>query len=131
LGPFWICIHYNGPNEESRVIPKFERWNYEDTEELAKLKKGTLNREGDFTKTAEENFTLYYRPLIPWANRLRKAVFPDGGRWKQEDEGLYSQMKAVLKKGREDPAGLRVTPLGSAFEPLGILNRLPGISNRT
>ena len=100
---FWICIHYNEPNKESRVVPRFEKWNYEETEELAKLKKGTVDHEGDFIKTVEENFTSYYRPLIPWVNRLRKVVFPDGGRWKREEKGLYSQMKAVLRKAREDP----------------------------
>jgi len=30
----WICIHYSGPNEGIRVVPKFEKWNYMDTEEL-------------------------------------------------------------------------------------------------
>jgi Fungal protein kinase len=22
---FWICIYYNGPNEKSRVVPRFEK----------------------------------------------------------------------------------------------------------
>lgn len=47
---FWICIHCNGPNKESRVVPRFDRWNYMDTEELAKLKFGTIGDEGDFKK---------------------------------------------------------------------------------
>ena len=34
---FWTCIHYNEPNKESRVVPKFEKWNYEETEETASL----------------------------------------------------------------------------------------------
>ena len=42
---FWICVHYNGP-DESRVIPRFERWNYVDTEELARMKKGEVSHEG-------------------------------------------------------------------------------------
>ncbi|KAI9772444.1 MAG: hypothetical protein M1840_000647 [Geoglossum simile] len=100
---FWICIHYNGPNKESRVVTRFEKWNYEEMEELANLKKGMVDHEGDFIKTVEENFTLYYRPLIPWVNRLRKVVFPDGGRWKREDQELYSQMRAILEKARSDP----------------------------
>ncbi|EHA56471.1 hypothetical protein MGG_16094 [Pyricularia oryzae 70-15] len=28
----------------------------------------------------EENFTPYYQPLVIWVNKLRKAVFPNGGR---------------------------------------------------
>jgi hypothetical protein len=39
---FWICIHYAGPREESRVVPRFEKWNYANTEELAKIKKGMV-----------------------------------------------------------------------------------------
>ncbi|KAF2022813.1 hypothetical protein EK21DRAFT_105609 [Setomelanomma holmii] len=38
---FWICIHYDGPSG-GRVVPQFEKWNYIDTEELAKLKKGEV-----------------------------------------------------------------------------------------
>ncbi|KAH8656384.1 hypothetical protein BGZ61DRAFT_466725 [Ilyonectria robusta] len=33
---FWICIHYNGP-DQGRVVPRVENWNYVDMEELAKL----------------------------------------------------------------------------------------------
>ncbi|KAI9766361.1 MAG: hypothetical protein M1840_006625 [Geoglossum simile] len=93
---FWICIHFTGPNREGRVVPEFEAWNYEPTTRLAKLKSGTVVHEGDFIKTVEENFTSYYRPLIPWVNRLRKVVFPGSGRWKREEKGLYFQIKAVL-----------------------------------
>ncbi|KAK4135944.1 hypothetical protein BT67DRAFT_461555 [Trichocladium antarcticum] len=63
---FWICIHYDGP--------------VEGTVELARLKKGEISNEGDFIKVAEENFTPYYKSMVPWVNRLRKAVFPNGRR---------------------------------------------------
>jgi len=98
---FWICIHYNGPNEESRVVPRFEEWNYMDTTKLAELKKGTVADERDCLKTVGENFTVYYQPLIPWVNRLRKVVFPGGGRRREEDKHLCSHMKEVLQKARE------------------------------
>ncbi len=100
---FWICIHYNGPNEKSRVVSRFEKWNYADMEELAELKKGTVSHEGDFKKTMDENFTLYYHSLRPWMNRLRKVVFPNGGRWEKDDIGLYSRMKKILREAQEDP----------------------------
>ncbi|KAL2889273.1 hypothetical protein HOO65_030774 [Ceratocystis lukuohia] len=51
---FWICIHYNAPNE-SRVVPKFDKWNYVDMEELAISKKGVVDDEGDFFKIAEHS----------------------------------------------------------------------------
>jgi hypothetical protein len=98
---FWICIHYSGPNEKARVVPQFEEWNYMEAEKLAKAKKGEVDDEGDFLKMAEVYFTSYYQPLIPWVNRLRKVVFPGGGRWK-EDRKLYSQMKEILREARED-----------------------------
>jgi Fungal protein kinase len=100
---FWICVHYDGTNKESRVVPEFEKWNYVDMEELAKLKKGTVAHEGDFIRTTKENFTPYYKILGPWVNRLRKTVFPSGGRWEKEDRGLPSRMKGVLHRAQNDP----------------------------
>ena len=97
---FWICIHYTGPNKE-RVVPQFEKWNYMHMGELAMVKKGTVAHEGDFLKAAEENFTQYYKPLVPWVNRLRRVVFPNGARWETEDKGLYSRMKILLGDARK------------------------------
>jgi hypothetical protein len=92
---FWICIHCDGPGE-GKIVAKFDKWNYADTEELAKLKLGTVSDEDIFRKTMEEFFTQYYQPLLPWVNKLRKALFPAGGRWKREDSGLYTRMKEIL-----------------------------------
>ncbi|KAK0609021.1 hypothetical protein DIS24_g12578, partial [Lasiodiplodia hormozganensis] len=33
---FWICIHYEGPGK-GRVVERFDKWNYMNTEELAEL----------------------------------------------------------------------------------------------
>lgn len=98
---FWICIHCNGPDER-RVVPRFDKWNYVDTGELAELEKGQVSHEGDFIRNMEENFTPYYQTLIPWVNRLRKAVFPGGGRWEKEDRELYSRMRDILRESRKD-----------------------------
>ena len=99
---FWICVHYDGPSK-GRVVPNYDRWNYVDTDELAKLKKGEVSDEGDFIKTAEEHFTSYYQPFVPWVNRLRKVVFPNGRRWEKEDLGLYPRMQEILYEAQEDP----------------------------
>jgi hypothetical protein len=77
------------------VVPQFDKWNYVDMEELAKLKLGTVADEEIFRQTAAEYFTPYYEPLIPWVNRLRRAVFPGGGEWKEENRHLYSRMKEI------------------------------------
>jgi predicted ATP-dependent protease len=45
-------------------VPKFEKWNYIDTEELAEIKKGTIVNKGDFIKEITEKFISYYQPLI-------------------------------------------------------------------
>ena len=99
---FWICVHYDGP-DESRIISEFDQWNYISMELLAKEKKGQVSHEGDFIRSAEENFTTYYQPLIPWINRLRKVVFPSGGRWEREDTGLYARMREIIGEARKDP----------------------------
>jgi hypothetical protein len=57
---------------------------YMDTEELASYKRDKVSHKGDFIRTAEERFTRYYQPLIPWVNRLRKIGFQmvgDGKGW--------------------------------------------------
>ena len=104
---FWVSIHYHEPNQ-GRVVPQFDKWNYVDMGELAILKLGTVSDEGIFRKTATEYFTEYYKSLIPWLNRLRRVVFPDGGRWKREDKELYYQIKEVLREATTDKEVLGV-----------------------
>ncbi|KAF5133789.1 hypothetical protein E5D57_004416 [Metarhizium anisopliae] len=99
---FWICIHYNGP-DDSRTVQRFEKWNYVEMTELAELKKGQVSHEQDFIKTTSEYFTTLYTPLIPWVNKLRKVVFPNGRRWEMEDARLYLRMKNVLRDAITDP----------------------------
>ncbi|OAA34974.1 serine/threonine-protein kinase Sgk2 [Metarhizium rileyi] len=100
---FWICIYYNGPDDNGKPVERFENWNYMNTEELAQLKKGQVSHEQDFIKATKEYFTPFYQPLVPWVNRLRKAVFPNGRRWDKEDEQLYSRMKDILREAQADP----------------------------
>ncbi|KAH8695741.1 hypothetical protein GQ44DRAFT_719331 [Phaeosphaeriaceae sp. PMI808] len=102
---FWICIHYDGPNEET-VVKRFEKWNYVDTEELAEIKKGIVGDESDFLKTLEANFTPYYKPIIPYINRLWRRVFPDGRRWRNPDPTLYAEMKEIPRAAQDDLKGL-------------------------
>ncbi|EDN03934.1 predicted protein [Histoplasma mississippiense (nom. inval.)] len=99
---FWICVHYEGP-DKAKVDEDFEKWNFLDMEELAKLKKGEIGDEQDFNSSAKKRFTSYYQPLVPWVNRLRKEVFPDGKRWKKEDRELPERMKEILREACADP----------------------------
>ncbi|KAI1144702.1 hypothetical protein F4825DRAFT_477323 [Nemania diffusa] len=101
---FWICIHDNGPGGKrlDRVVPQFDTWNYADTDELAKLKLGTVCDEDIFRKTTTEFFTEYYESLVPLVNRMRKAIFPNGGRWKKRDEELYLRIKNILCEARKE-----------------------------
>ncbi|KAI1086236.1 hypothetical protein F5B19DRAFT_175473 [Rostrohypoxylon terebratum] len=99
---FWICIHYNGPGKAIGET-EFGDWNNLGVEELARLKKGEIDHEGDFIKRVGSDFTPYFQPLAPWINRLRKVVFPNGGRWEKEDETLYSRMRDILREAQEDP----------------------------
>ncbi|KAF1354391.1 hypothetical protein EJ07DRAFT_132963 [Lizonia empirigonia] len=103
---FWICIHYDGPNK-GRVMKRFDKWNYADTEELAEIKKGIVGDERDFLKTVEANFTPYYSPLIPYVNRLRRKVFPDGRRWREPNLKLYSEAREILRTAQDELKDLR------------------------
>ncbi|KAF1360117.1 hypothetical protein EJ07DRAFT_116658 [Lizonia empirigonia] len=98
---FWICIHYDGPGKDIGST-EFECWNYESDKKLAGSKKSVVDDERDFLKTAEENFTPYYQPLIPCVNRLRRKVFPGGGRWRVPNPKLYLDMKEILRATRDD-----------------------------
>ncbi|KID93966.1 serine/threonine-protein kinase Sgk2, partial [Metarhizium majus ARSEF 297] len=106
---FWICIHYNGPHE-TKVVPRFEKWNYVDTEELAGMKLGIVAKEAIFIKTIADNFTPYYEPLITLLNKLRKIVFPMDKPWEREDVRLYYKMGDLLRNERE---GLTLDVLGN------------------
>ncbi|KJZ70776.1 hypothetical protein HIM_09826 [Hirsutella minnesotensis 3608] len=98
---FWICVHYDGP---ARGIgpTEFESWNYQSDNQLVRSKKGVIDDEEDFLRTSEEMFTSFYQPLIPWVNRLRRRVFPNGERWKKPTPELYEIMKNVLREAQKD-----------------------------
>ena len=84
----WIYIHYNRFNKKGNIIKRFNKWNFINTEKLAKMKKREVDNKGDFLKSTDDNFLLYYQPLIPWVNRLRKVVFPSSRRRKGNDKKL-------------------------------------------
>ncbi|OJD20264.1 hypothetical protein ACJ73_08402 [Blastomyces percursus] len=92
-----LAIRWSG-----KVVKRFEEWNYVNTEKLADEKKGVVNDEGDFLRIAEENFTPYYQPLASWVNRLRRVVFPGGGRWKKLNPHLSSEMVDVLQRAQSN-----------------------------
>lgn len=98
---FWICIHYDGPGQDAGPT-EFESWNYESDTKLVGSKKGMISDEDDFLRNSEEIFTSYYRPLIPWVNRLRRKVFPNGERWKRSEPGLYQSMKDILREAQKN-----------------------------
>ncbi|KAF7861835.1 hypothetical protein EAF04_007717 [Stromatinia cepivora] len=98
---FWICIHYDGPNR-ARIVKQFDKWNYADMKELGTWKFGIVANEAMFMDTVTDNFTPYYKPLIPWVNKLREIVFPKNISHKQDNEKLYSRMKELLQKAYED-----------------------------
>ncbi|KAI4225365.1 MAG: hypothetical protein L6R40_008377 [Gallowayella cf. fulva] len=103
---FWICIHYDGRDEKGevkrRIVPEYEKWNYAGTRELADLKGGLLVEEQRFNE-AVTGFTPYCESMIPCVQELRKYIFSNGRRWLGENKELYSQIKAVFDKAREDP----------------------------
>ncbi|KAI0855407.1 serine/threonine-protein kinase Sgk2 [Xylaria cubensis] len=101
---YWICIHYY--NEEGKTecrVTEFERWNCLSITTLARVKSGVVSvTDDEFIREANSEFHKYWQPLVPYMNRLRKAVFPDR-RWEGENPGLYKQMMDILEAARNDP----------------------------
>lgn len=75
---FWICVHRGRAGDHIRVVPRYDRCYYENTEHVAMLERVLACDEKGLIRTAEEEFTLYCQSLIPWVNRSRNAVFLDG-----------------------------------------------------
>ncbi|OAX84081.1 hypothetical protein ACJ72_01560 [Emergomyces africanus] len=98
---FWICIHYDELGK-GRTVPRFEKWNYVTTEELAGMKIGVIAAEDVFLKTMNDNITVHYQSLIPCVNKLRRHVFPGNGRWNTPNPNLSSKMKQVLQEAQSD-----------------------------
>ncbi|KAL4871728.1 hypothetical protein BDV12DRAFT_163649 [Aspergillus spectabilis] len=80
----WICIHYDGPNS-SRVVPRFEKWNYVNMEELAGMKLGVVAKESIFLRSQRtilhpitglsfHGLTIYEGRFPPWISRGRKRI---------------------------------------------------------
>jgi hypothetical protein len=84
---FWIYIHSKGPGKGS-VVAEFDKSDDADTKELVKLNKGQVSDEEDFVSEAGKSFMQYYQTMVPWVNRLRKVVFPNGRRRERVDSGL-------------------------------------------
>ena len=101
---FWICVHYNGPGRDIGVTV-YERWNYEEACQLAELKMGLISSEAHFLGRAREKFTSYYGPLIPYVNRLRRKVFPNGEAFKIPNPNLYLEMIEILRAAQDDLKG--------------------------
>ncbi len=101
---FWICIHYDGRNERGdvkrRIVPKYEKWNYAGTEDLAMTKLGQISEE--IFDTVDDYFTNHCKPLLPCLKELHRVVFPRGRRWFSEHRELYSDMKRILEKARDN-----------------------------
>jgi hypothetical protein len=76
--------------------------------ESAELKKRRVADEGGFVEIVEENFASYYQVLAPWVNRLRKAIFPNGGRWKTQSKPLNGQVKEIPRAVQRDQQILAV-----------------------
>jgi len=100
---FWICVHYSDRNG-GWAKSKYEQWNFRSPDDLAGDKTGLVAAEQDFLYRMNVDFTDYYAPLVPWINRLRREVFPNGLRWTEQDPSLYDRMRDVLERAMRDPS---------------------------
>jgi hypothetical protein len=65
---------------------------------FAEFKKGAVADQGDFISMLNEYFTGLCKPLGSWANRLRKVVLPNSGRWEKESTELYVRIKTDIQQ---------------------------------
>ncbi|KAG6096892.1 hypothetical protein E4U30_001164 [Claviceps sp. LM220 group G6] len=110
---YWICIHYGKSGTDSQISPRLDKWNYMDDLTLAAHKANVLYVAGKFIAVAEREFMPYYKPLIPYVNKLRELlpfvaelpwqIFKDSIPTKEIGPELYSQMINVLREAQEDP----------------------------
>ena len=74
---FWIYIYYEGRNKKGkskrRIVPKYEKWNYVNTEELAKMKLGQISKRR--FDNVDKNSTEYCKPLIPCIRGLHWVIW--------------------------------------------------------
>lgn len=96
---FWICVHYNGPEEKQAVDPQFEEWNYFDPTVLGTQKTGQI---GMIFEKVDGSVTPFCKPLLPCLKSLHDQVFPDDKPRRTEDLELYSGMKRVFKEARDN-----------------------------
>ncbi|KAF1353028.1 hypothetical protein EJ07DRAFT_168594 [Lizonia empirigonia] len=81
----WVCIHYDGQQE--RVVKWLDKWNYLDADELAGSKRGVVDDEQDFLKTAR---------------RLHRKVFSSGESWRVPSRQMYFDMREILRAARKE-----------------------------
>ncbi|KAL3428936.1 hypothetical protein BDV09DRAFT_190559 [Aspergillus tetrazonus] len=93
---FWICIHFDGPNDTGRAVKEFDEWNYVSMEDLAKLKLGKVSDDDIFENTMGK-FTEYHKPLKRCVDELRKVIFPNGKIRRNDDKGLFPRMLSILQ----------------------------------
>lgn len=70
----------------------------------------------NFLRTAQAYFTPYYQPLIPWVNKLRRKVFPNGKRWRDPSPHLYLDMKEILEAAKHELEETKLSSSSVAFQ---------------
>ncbi|KND91462.1 hypothetical protein TOPH_03900 [Tolypocladium ophioglossoides CBS 100239] len=80
-------------------LPNFHQAFFRDVPDLDRASKAVFQ---DFLNSARVNFTPHYKLLIPWVNRLRRKVFPNGERWKKQEPRLYESMTDILRQAQKD-----------------------------
>ncbi|KAG6309660.1 hypothetical protein E4U44_006569 [Claviceps purpurea] len=110
---YWICIHYGKSGTDSQISPRLDRWNYMDDSLLSAHKANVLYTADKFIAAAEREFMPYYKPLIPYVNKLRELlpfvaelpgqIFKNSIPMEKTGPELYSQMINVLREAQENP----------------------------
>ncbi|KAL1888294.1 hypothetical protein Cpir12675_006230 [Ceratocystis pirilliformis] len=95
---FWICIHVTGPGKYELSKEQYHSWFEMRMSRIAMSKVQVIANDQMFLHAANQDFSAYLRPLVPWVNKLRILLFPEGASDKREDLNVYNQMCSVLEE---------------------------------
>ncbi|KAF2453033.1 hypothetical protein BDY21DRAFT_145487 [Lineolata rhizophorae] len=92
----WISVCYDGQQKGARRA-EVEKWDDYSVDLLAEIKYELISNRSRFLSWAFDNVAPYYRPLLPWIERLRAMIFPDGLLSRNRDLSMYADIVEVLR----------------------------------
>jgi len=91
---FWVCMRWKGPTSARPHATLIQN--------LHQFRTDVMEDREYLDEVATCSFTAYCKPLISCLQGLHKIFLPYGTYRRAADRALYTQVKTVLEKTRED-----------------------------